>query len=104
MLLAFCPASSKIVLQGTNPLSSFVCETSTRSHSSLQSLFSRTNRRRNAFHVSRLYPVQAPQMVRRPSGDAPPPRDLFVPVLVVTAIVGYTLILAYDLVHSYGLL
>lgn len=43
-----------------------------------------------------------PMMIQTPPGGSPPPRDPFVPALVLTAIIGYALILAYDYAHSWG--
>lgn len=43
-------------------------------------------------------------MWQRPSESPPPSRDNFVAIFAITAIVGYTLILGYDLAHSWGLL
>lgn len=50
-----------------------------------------------AAHTSAL-----PMTMQRTPNGGPEQRDLFVPALVITAIIGYTLILAYDLAHSWG--
>lgn len=55
-------------------------------------------------HIPHIHPsARLPYPPGGPGGPEPP-RDNFVPALVIIAAVGYTLIIGYDFLHSWGII